>query len=185
MNDPTLQQATQHFQKAIDHLHHEYGKLQTGRASAGLVEGIEVENYGTRMPIKALASISVPDAKTIAIQPWDRGSMSSIEKAIQESGIGLNPQNDGLVIRLNLPPLTEERRRDLVKVVHQLSEDARISIRQGRHEAIDELKRMEKEKEISEDERIGKEKKMQESVDEYNKKVEELAKKKETDIMTV
>lgn len=180
-----LQEASQQFQKALDHLHVEYGKIQTGRASAALVEGILVDNYGAKMPLKAVAGISIPDAKTIAIQPWDRSAIAAIEKAIQDSGIGLSPRSDGVVIRLNIPPLTEERRRDLTKVVHSLAEEARIGIRQSRHHAIDQFKSLEKDKVISEDDRLGKEKKLQEKVDEFNQKVEASIQKKEADIMTV
>lgn len=185
MSDAMLQYAMQQFQKALDHMHEEFAKLQTGRASAALVENIDVENYGTKLPLKALANIAIPDAKTIAIMPWDKGGMTNIEKAIQDSGLGLNPRNDGTVIRITLPPLTEERRQSLTKIVHELAEKARIAVRQERHHAIDQLKQKEKAKELSEDQRLGLEKKLQEKVDELNKKIEEDAKHKEKDIMTV
>ena len=172
-------------QDALDHLHNEYAKIQTGRANAALVESIMVDSYGVKSPLKALANISIPEAKQIAIQPWDRGQLSNIEKAILEADLGLVPQNDGVLIRLNLPPLTEERRKDLVKLVHKYAEDARISIRTARHDSLNQFKEMEKAKEISEDELKGKEKNVQEKVDEFNKMVEEASKKKEEDVMTV
>lgn len=170
---------------AMKFLHEEYGKLQTGRANAALVEGVEVEVFGSSMPLKGLASISIPESNQIAIQPWNRDHLPNIEKAITLANLGLNPSNDGQVIRLIIPPLTEERRRDLVKLVHKYAEDARVSIRNARHEAMKKLETMEKEKEISEDELKGKEKSLQNEVDAYNAKVEEAAKNKEKDIMTV
>lgn len=170
---------------ALSHLQNEYVKIQTGRANAALVENIMVESYGTKMPMKAVANISVPESKQIAIQPYDRDQLTNVEKAIREANLGLNPQNDGICIRLILPPLTEERRKELVKLLYKLAEDARISIRNARHEAINSLKDLEKEKSISEDELRGKEKNTQEKIDEFNKKIDVMAKKKETDVMTV
>lgn len=181
----TIEDLIKKCQDALDHLHQEYAKIQTGRANAALVESLMVDSYGVKSPLKALANISVPEAKQIAIQPWDRGQLVSIEKAIIEADLGLNPQNDGVLIRLNLPPLTEERRKELVKLVHKLAEDAKISIRNARHESLHQFKEMEKAKEISEDELRGKESDVQEKVDEFNKKVEENSKKKEEDVMTV
>ena len=162
----------QKCEDAIDHLHNEYSKIQTGRANTALVENVMVDNYGVKTPLKAMASISIPEPKQIAIQPWSRNQISIVEKAIIEADLGLNPQNDGTFIRLNIPPLTEERRKNLVKLVHKLAEDARISIRNGRHETINYFKDLEKAKEISEDELRGKEKIIQEKIDEFNKKVE-------------
>ena len=137
------------------------------------------------MPLKGIASISIPESNQIAIQPWNRDQLPNIEKAIVNANLGLNPQNDGTIIRLILPPLTEDRRKELVKLVHQYAEDARISIRNARHEALGKLKDMEKGKEIGEDELAIREKELQNTVDEFNKKVEEDAKKKEEDVMTV
>lgn len=173
------------FQTALDHLRQEYAKIQTGRANAALVENIMVDSYGSKMPLKSLANISIPEAKQIVIQPWDRSQISSIEKAIIEANIGLAPQNDGILIRLNLPPLTEERRKELVKTVHKYAEDARIAVRNARHETLNHYKEMQKSGDISEDDLKGKEKNIQEKVDEFNKKIEETAKKKEGDVMTV
>ena len=185
MSQQIFAKAFEGFSKALDHLHEEYAKLQTGRASAALVEGLMVESYGSKMPLKGVAGISVPEHNQILIQPWDRSQITAIEKSIRESTLGLNPQNDGVVIRLMLPPPTEERRKALVKRVYEQAEEARISIRNARHEALAELKRMEKEKEISEDELRTREKTIQDKVDDANKKIEEFSKKKEQDVMTV
>lgn len=173
------------MKKIIDHLKTEYSHLQIGRASATLVEGVMVEAYGTTQSLKGLAHISVPDAKTIQIQPWDRGTLHDIEKAIQAANLGLMPSNDGVVIRINIPPLTEERRRDLTKVVHKLAEDARISVRHARQGVMDKIKGQEKAKEISEDIAKGMEKKLQERVDAINQEIEMLSKTKESDVMKV
>lgn len=173
------------MKKVVDHLKTEYSHLQIGRASAALVEGVMVEAYGSNQPLKALAHISVPDAKTIQIQPWDKSTFAAIERGIMMANLGLTPNNDGIVIRINIPPLTEERRRDLTKVVHKLAEDARISVRHARQTMMDKIKGQEKSKEISEDIAKGLEKKLQERVDAVNQDVEMLAKGKEADVMKV
>ncbi|MBP9718784.1 ribosome recycling factor [Candidatus Gracilibacteria bacterium] len=173
------------FASAMDHLKVEYARMQMGRATPSLVEDLQVEAYGQMQPMKAVASISVADARTLAIQPWDRSTMGPIEKAILAANLGLNPVNDGKLIRIPLPALTEERRRDLVKVVHQLEEQAKISVRTARGTAHSAFKTMEEAKEVTEDERRHGEKVLQEHVDAMNKELEELAKKKEQDIMTV
>lgn len=183
--DSMFNDAHQKMQKSIDHLHEEFGKLQTGRASAALVEGVMVESFGTNMPLKGLASISIPESNQIAIQPWDRGQLPAIEKAIRNANLGLNPQNDGILIRLIIPPLTEERRRDLVKTVHRLAEEARISIRNARQDAHTLVKNLKKDKEISEDDATRLEKQIQEVVDQFNEQVDKAAKKKEEDVMKV
>jgi len=180
-----INQLKDKMEKAMDYLHQEYGKLQTGRASSALVDGIMVDNYGSLMPLKNIANISIPEAKQIVIQPWDRNMVVAIEKAITNANLGLNPQNDGAVIRLILPLLTEERRKEIVKMVHKYAEDARISFRNSRHDAINIVKNQEKEGEITEDDLKSHEKEIQKLVDEYNKKAEEASKHKEIDVMTV
>lgn len=182
---PLILQAEQEFKKAVDHLKGEFSRLQTGRASPALVEDLKVEAYGAVQPLKALASISVPDPKTLQIQPWDRGVLNAVEKAIQTANLGLNPINDGRVIRVPMPPLTEERRRDLSKVVHQIAENAKISVRNARGVAHNGIRNLEAQKTISEDERRLAEKHLQEKVDHANKEIEELAKKKEQEVMTL
>jgi ribosome recycling factor len=185
MPNQILEEAKKKMQDALEYLHEEYGKLQTGRANAALVEGLEVEVFGSTMPLKGIASISIPESNQIAIQPWNRDHLPNIEKAIREGDLGLNPSNDGIMIRLILPPLTEERRKELVKLVHKYEEGARVSVRNARHEAMKKLEEMEKEGQVSEDEIRGKEKTLQSSVDEFNSQIEEGAKQKEADIMTV
>ncbi|MBN2306913.1 ribosome recycling factor, partial [Candidatus Peregrinibacteria bacterium] len=145
MSDQVISEAKAKMQNAVNYLWEEYGKLQTGRANAALVDGLEVEVFGSTMPLKGVASISIPESNQIAIQPWNRDHLPNIEKAIIEAKLGLNPSNDGHIIRLIIPPLTEERRRDLVKLVHRYAEDTRVSIRNARHEALRKLEAMEKE----------------------------------------
>src|SRR5579883_641461 len=157
-----IAQGESEMKKVIEHLKTEFSHLQVGRASASLVENIMVEAYGSHQPLKGLAHISVPDAKTIQIQPWDKSTLQPIEKAIQIANLGLTPSNDGIVIRINIPPLTEERRRELTKVVNKLAEDARIGIRHARQTVMDKIRAQEKAKEISEDMAKGLEKKLQE-----------------------
>lgn len=180
-----VQKAQTDFQKSLDHLNDEYGKLQTGRASPALVEHLIVEAYGSNQPLKNLAGVSVPDGRTVQIQPWDRGILHAIEKAIQNSDLNLNPVNNGVCVILNIPPLTEERRRDLVKVVNRLAEEAKISLRNLRHDLLALFKRMEHDSEMTEDDVKGAEKDLQEIIDKFNKQVEEMARKKEEVIMTV
>lgn len=182
---PALTTAQQSFQKVFDHLKQEYARLQIGRASASLVEHITVDAYGSMQNIKSLASVAVPDAKTISIQPWDKSLLSAVEKAIQTSDLGIHPVNNGNSILLNLPPLTEERRKELAKVVHKMAEESRIAIRNARQEAHTVIRRLEQEKKISEDDARHGEKQLQEKVDAVNKQIEELAKSKEKDILTI
>lgn len=182
---PFLNTAKDEFAKSIDHLKAEYAKLQIGRASSALIEDVKVEAYGTQQPLKGCASISVPDPKTIQIQPWDKGILNQIEAAIQNAGLNLNPVNDGNFVRINIPPLTEERRAELSKHVHKLAEDARISVRTARQTAHETFKKLEQDKEISEDDMHHANKQLQDEVDKANKEIEELAKAKESDIMTV
>lgn len=173
------------FDSALQHLKEEFSKLQVGRASSGLVEDIMVEAYGATQPIKAVASVSIPDARTIQIQPWDRAMLAAIETAIKNSDVDLNPVNNGATIILSVPPLTEERRRDLVKVVGRLAEEAKISVRNIRHDAMAKYKRQEHEGEMTEDERKRNEKHLQEKVDKVNEEIAQLAKAKEESIMKV
>ena len=183
--DPFIQAAVSDFEKALNHMNDEFSRLQIGRANPSLIEHISVEAYGSQQPLKNMANISVPDPKTLHIQPWDKSVMRDIEKAIQTAGLGLNPVNNGVAILLTIPPLTEERRKDIVKIVHQLAEEARISIRNARQTAHSTFKQMSQNKEITEDDATGAEKRLQEKVDDYNKQVAEAAKTKEEAVMTV
>lgn len=185
MSDQIINDAKVKMQDSFDHLHEEFGKLQTGRANAALVDSILVESFGTTMPLKGIASISIPESNQIAIQPWNRDQLPNVEKAITNANLGLNPTNDGIVIRLIIPPLTEERRTELAKLVNKYAEDAKISVRNARHESKSQLEALEKNKEISEDELSKFEKKLQDVVDDFNKKIDETSKQKESDVMTV
>ncbi|MBU2524724.1 ribosome recycling factor [Patescibacteria group bacterium] len=180
-----IDEGAKEFAKAHAHLLEEFAKLQIGRASAGLIEGIMIDSYGTKQPLKSVASISIPDAKTINIQPWDKSQLHAIEKAISEADIGIFPNNNGTTVILNVPPLTEERRKDLAKMVGKLSEEAKITIRNSRQNVHSKLKGMKDNKEITEDDLFRGEKLLQEKVDEINEKIDEAAKHKEHDIMTV
>lgn len=171
--------------KALAHLKDEFSRLQVGRASPSLVEEVRVDAYGSLQPLKSVASVSVPDAKTIQIQPWDRGLLQAIDKGIQMANIGLVPNNDGVVIRINIPPLTEERRKDLVKVVGRYTEESRIAVRNVRQDVNNTLNTMKKNSEITEDELHGGTKRLQDRVDHFNKEIDDMAKRKEQDIMTV
>ncbi|SNR73334.1 ribosome recycling factor [Desulfurobacterium atlanticum] len=184
MND-LLKDADKRMKKSVDVLKTEFSGLRTGRASTILVEDIKVDYYGTMTPIKQLAQISVPEATQIAIQPWDISVVPNIEKAIRNSDLGVQPQTDGNVIRINLPPLTEERRRDLVKKAGKMAEQARIAIRNIRHEIMKELDKMKKEGGVSEDEIKRLKEELQKITDKYIKQIDELLKKKEEEILTV
>lgn len=181
MSQEILNDARSKMENALKYLHEEYGKFQTGRANAALVDGLVIDVFGASMPIKGVANISIPESNQIAIQPYNRDHLPNIEKAVTEANLGLNPTNDGAAIRLILPPLTEERRRDLVKLVHKYAEDARVSIRNARHDALKKVKELE----LPQDEQAGFESKLQVIVDEYNKKVETDSKHKDNDIMTI
>ncbi len=180
MQLPVLDTFSQAVTNALDHLRQEFSKLQTGRANAALLEHIRVEAYGQSMELKGVASISVQDARSMVIQPWDKTVLASIEKAIQLANIGVNPVNDGIVVRLNFPPMTEERRKSITKIVKELSEGAKISVRQDRQKANDEIKKI-----ADEDEKERAQKELQKMVDEANAKIEESSKKKEEEVMTV
>ncbi len=183
--DTVINEAQNDFAKAVEFLKDEFSKLQIGRASSILVENIMVEAYGGMQQLKALAQITIPESRTISIKAWDKTILKAIETAIMKADIGLNPNNNGESILLNIPTLTEERRKDIVKVVHKLTEDAKIVIRQVRQKAHQKFKDFESSDEISEDEAKSAEKRLQAQVDEANKTVEDLAKKKETEVMTV
>ncbi len=170
---------------ALDSLRKEFGGLRTGRASANLLDPIVVDAYGSSMPLNQVASVSVPEPRLIIVQVWDRGQTKAVEKAIRESGLGLNPQTEGTVIRLPIPELNEERRRELTKVASKYTEQARIAVRNVRRDAMDRLKKLLKDSDISEDENDTLSKKIQEITDLYIKKVDEALAHKEKEIMQV
>jgi len=172
--------------KALEHLAEELGGLRTGRASSALVDNIVVEYYGLTQPLKVVASINTPDARTIAITPWDKGAMTAVEKAIRETpSLGLNPNNDGSTIRLNIPALTEERRREIVKALGIKVEDCRIALRNIRHDALKEVQRLVKDKELTRDDEIFAEGELNKKIDQYQKKIEELEAAKTKELMAV
>lgn len=173
------------FEKAVSHFEGELAKLRTGRAHPGLVEGLSVDYYNTATPVKQIASVTVPEARQILISPWDKGALTQIEAAIRESDLGLNPVNDGSVIRVTLPALTEERRKELVKVLNGKAEEARIAIRAVREDIWKDIQEAEKAGNMGEDEKFRGKDELQKVVDEYNSKLETLREKKEQEIMTV
>ena len=173
------------MKKAVKFLEESYSEVRAGRANPSILNKVSVEYYGTPTPINQVAGISVPEAKLIVIQPWDQTLVKAIEKAIIEANIGINPQNDGKVIRLAFPDLTEERRKELVKEIKELTEEAKIRVRNVRREAIDHFKKQEKDKLISEDDLKRAEDAIQKLTDKYNKVVEEKFELKQKEIMTV
>jgi len=179
MNDFKLK-----LEKIQEHLKNEIAGLRTGRATPALVEDLEVDYYGSKTPLKALASISAPEPRSLTIQPWDKNAIQPIEKAIQNSSLGLNPVTDRDVIRLSLPSMTEERRKEFIKLLGRHLEDARIKVRQEREDMLKEIDKKEKSKEISEDEKFRQAREVQKIVDEINKKMEETGKAKEKEVMT-
>jgi ribosome recycling factor len=175
----------QKFEKCIEHLKHELSALRIGRASAALVDSLMVESYGESVPLSHIASISTPDSRTIAIQPWDKANIVAIEKAIQASNLGLNPSNDGNLIRLSIPQMTEERRKEMVKVVSHLGEQARIAMRVARDEILKALKQQEDKNAITKDDLESEKKKLQEEVDKFNAMIKDIVTLKEKEIMTI
>ena len=173
------------MQKTLEKMRSDFGSLRTGRASSSLLENIRVEYYGAMTPLNQLANIGAPEARTLEIRPWDKAAVQPIEKAILKSDLGLNPSNDGSMIRLQIPALTEERRKDLIKVVRKMAEEYRVALRNERREAVDQLKKSQKAKEISEDDLSTAEQEVQKLTDAYVKKVDELLSAKERDIMEV
>lgn len=180
-----IEQQEMNFEEVLEHFKGEIDKFRTGRATPALVDYLVVDYYGTKTPMKQIASINVPEPRSLMIQPWDRGALSAIETAIRTANIGLNPTNDGVVIRIALPPLTEERRKELVKALNQKAEEARIAIRNIREDAWKEIQVLEKDGVIGEDSKFKAKEELQEVVEINNQKVEEMRKKKEVDMMTV
>jgi ribosome recycling factor len=180
-----LKDTKDRMQKSVESIKNEFRTLRTGRASAALFEKIRVDYYGQMTPLSQVSNISIPEARLVVIQPWDKNLIGEIEKAIQKSELSLNPSNDGKVIRLSIPPLTEQRRKDLVKVAKNTAENGRVAVRNIRRDAIDSLKELEKEKLISEDERKNGEQEIQKLTDEHVKIIGELLDEKEQDIMEV
>ena len=171
--------------KALEHLQEEFGAVRAGRANAKVLDRITVEYYGSETPLNGVATISSPDARTLVIQPWDTSLLKKIEKAIQQSDLGINPQNDGRVIRLNFPQLTEERRKDLVKQVKGYGENGKVAVRNIRRDAMDYIKKLKKNSEITEDDQKKAEKDLQDLLDKMIKKVDEATAVKEKELMAI
>ena len=169
--------------KTIDVLKSDFATVRAGRANPGVLDKLTVEHYGSAMPINQLASISVPEPRMLAIQPWDKSALKAIEKAILASDLGINPQNDGSIIRLLFPQLTEERRKDLTKQVKKMGEDAKVAIRNIRRDAVDTFKKQQKKSEITEDDLKVLEKEIQDATDKYCKEIETETSKKEKELM--
>lgn len=179
-----LNQKKPHFDGVLDFYKNDIASIRTGRATPALVEEIVVDMYGQKMHIKELASMSVPEPRTLVIQPWDKTAVEPISGAIRKSEIGLNPVVEGQIIRLNIPSLTEERRKEFIKLLKQKTEDARVKIRRAREEIWDKVQTMEKNHEIREDDKFKAKEELQKMIDDYNKKIEELEKKKEIELLT-
>jgi ribosome recycling factor len=173
------------MERSIEAFRKELGKVRTGRASFSLLDGVKVDYYGTLTPLQQVGTLSVPESRLITVTPWDTKMIGPIEKAIQGSGLGLNPSSDGKTVRIPIPPLTEERRRELAKVVRKMGEDARVAVRNIRREAIEKLKDREKKKEISEDVVKRGQERIQKETDAHVKKIDEILKSKEQEILEV
>ncbi len=185
MVDESIKKLKERFVLIVSDFEKELKNIRTGRATASILDGVKVDYYGVETPIAQIASVNAVDAKTIVIAPWSKDQLISIEKAISESDLSLTPNNDGEVIRITLPPMTEERRKELVKVLGKKTEETRIKIRQVREEILSDIQDQEKQGNISEDDKFRAKDQIQKVVDEYNKKIEELEKKKEADVMAV
>ena len=185
MIDEVLEELRDRMQKSVDALQDDLRSIRTGRASPALVEKLPVEYYGTATPLNQMASIAAPEPRLLVIRPWDPSSLGDIERAILKSDIGLTPMNDGVLIRLSIPRLTEERRRELVKVVSRRVEEGRIAVRNLRRDALQDLKEFEKEKMISEDDFYRGKDKVQELTDEFIETIDEIGQRKEAEVMEI
>ena len=185
MNTQMLEALKKEMEQTIDAMRKELAKMRTGRASTSLIEGLMVEYYGSRTPLNQLAALSAPEARLLVIQPYDRGVMAAIEKGILQSDLGLTPINDGKVIRVPIPELTEERRKELVRHVRKVAEEYRVSVRNHRRDANERLKKMQKDKQIPEDEARTTQDRVQKMTEEHIEKLDKLLKIKEDELMAV
>ncbi len=185
MIDNIINEHKEDFAKAMEHFHHELSSIRTGRANPALLSTVTVESYGSTMPINQVANITVSDAKTLTITPWDKGQIQAIEKGIMAANLGFTPSNDGNNIRITLPPLTEDRRKEMVKLVNKIAEQARISVRQVREDILKAVKKSESDGESTKDDVAGAQKKVQVLIDDYNKQIKDIAEDKEKELMTV
>jgi ribosome recycling factor len=180
-----VKETSARMERSIEAFRKELGKVRTGRASFSLLDGVKVDYYGTLTPLQQVGTLSVPESRLITVTPWDTKMIGPIEKAIQGSGLGLNPSSDGKTVRIPIPPLTEERRKELAKVVRKMGEDARVAVRNVRREAIEKLKEREKKKEISEDVVKRGQERIQKETDAHVKKIDDILKSKEQEILEV
>ncbi len=183
--DKVIKKAEESMQRRVDHLESEYGRVRAGRANPGVLDKVMVDYYGTPTPVQQLAAINVAEARTLTIQPWDASALKGIEKAILTSEIGINPQNDGKCIRLVFPPLTEDRRKEIVKEVAKNAEDSKVQVRNERRDAIEALKKLKKNSEITEDDLENGQEKIQKLTDKFVKKIDELCQLKQKEIMEI
>jgi ribosome recycling factor len=185
MINKVLRETEDKMKKSVEVVRQEFAKIRTGKATTALLDGIKAEYYGSVLPLNQIANISVSDVHTLIVQPWDKSALQSIEKAILTSELGLNPINDGNILRIPIPPLTEERRRDIVKLCKKFAEDGRIAVRNVRRDAIEQLRKLEKEEHFSEDDRKRAENEVQKLTDKYIKLIDELLEHKEKEVMEV
>lgn len=183
--DAVFTKAKEKMEKCLDALNRDYKAVRAGRANPAILDRVTVDYYGTPTPINQMAAISVPEPRMLMIQPWDASTLKDIEKAINTAEIGINPSNDGKVIRLVFPALTEERRKELVKDISKRGEEAKVAIRNVRRDAMDDIKKLKKDNEITEDDQKNGEKKLQDITDSYIKQVEEMVKKKEDEVLSI
>lgn len=185
MYQAIINQTKPKMQELLGKLEDEFKNIRTGRANTSIVENLKVSYYGTETPFKQMASLTTPDAGSIVITPWDQNALGDIEQAIRNSKLGFNPINDGRNIRINLPPLTEERRKELSKMVHDIAEETRIGLRNLRQDAWNDIKKMEKDGKITEDDRYSAEDDLNKLIEDFNKKIEQLSEEKEKELMKV
>ena len=183
--DELIHDATHRMDRSVESAHEQFNTLRTGRASAALLDRVQIDYYGTRTPLKQLATINAPEPRLLTVQPFDPTSLPTIERAIQESDLGLTPSNDGKLIRLPIPQLTEERRKDLVKVARQMAEDGRVAVRNVRRDVMHHLKELVDNGEVGSDEEHRAEERVQKLTDEHTKKIDELLQRKEAEILEV
>jgi len=182
---PSQQEAKNRMEKAVEALRRDFTSVRTGKASASLLDTVRVEAYGSMVPVNQVASISTPEPRLLVVQPWDQGMIGPIEKALQASELGLNPSNDGKIIRVPIPALTEERRKEYVRLLNRMTEEGRVAVRQARKDANDAIKQRQKDGEISEDDARREQDAIQKLTDRYIQQMEEILKNKEAEVMEV
>jgi len=182
---PSIQEAREQMERAVEAMRREFAAVRTGKATPALLDTIRVEAYGSKMPINQVATVSAPEPRMLVVQPWDKGLIGAIEKAIRGAELGLNPVNDGNVIRVPVPPLTEERRREMVRLLHKLAEEGRVAVRHARQEANKDIKRRQQAHEVSEDDARRQLDEVQKLTDKYIERIDELLRAKEQEVMEV